>query len=176
MATVDIGAETYQTYADIDFADPYLAADVQRAASWALKGEDAKARGLVSATRMLVTMPWITDPAPPAYDAAPLVVQEVTAMLAADLLDKPRLYADASANSNVKTAKAGSASVEFFKPTENAAPIPSFMWDMLASAGLVGGSTGQLDDGPFVSGALASVRPLGGRYGWDWPIALEDHD
>lgn len=176
MPKVDIGSEIYDSYASVDWADVYLGGDVLRAASWATRTPDAKGRGLVSATRVLVTMPWVTDPAPPPYTGAPKVVQEVTAMLAADLLAKPRLFSDASGNSNVKTAKAGSASVEFFKPTEDAAPIPTFMWDMLVAAGLVGASTGQLDDGPYVSGASDYVRPIYGRYGWDWPIAAEDHD
>lgn len=177
MAKVDIGDEVYDSYVALDRADIILAADVQRAVGWALRNEDAKGRGLASATRMLATLPWCVDPAP-TFALAPAILQTVTAMLAADLLDDPVLYADASAVSNVKNVKAGSASVEFFSPVRGGPPIPKLMWTMLKNAGLVGCEDGgSLDDGPFVSGAYAGPdRPLGGRYREDWPVAAQDYD
>lgn len=175
MPTVDIGPEVFDVFADVDQADTYLAGDVLRAPGWALQlAPDAKERGLVSATRMLLELPWCD--AVPDFDTAPEVVQQVTAMLAADLLAKPKLFADATGDSNVKSARGGSAQVEFFRPTEGGPAIPAQAWNMLVRAGLVGcveeGDTG----GPYVSGICAGLRPLGGRYPWDWPIAERDYD
>lgn len=176
MASVDIGSETYEAFGDVDEADVFLGGDVLRAGVWALFDLDAKARGLVSATRMMLAFPWCLDPAPTAL-LAPALVKEVSFMLAADLLAKPKLFADASGDSNVRSAKAGSASVEFFRPIEGGPPLPKQLWEMLKHAGLVGcGNGGLLDDGPFVSGAWAGPRPLGGRYREDWPVAAGDYD
>lgn len=177
MALIDVGAGNQQpSYADVAFANAYLAGDVMRAAPWALKNAEAKARGLVSATRMLVALPWCD--AAPAHDVAPVVVKEVTAMLASDLLEKPRLFADASGSSNVKTAKAGSAQVEFFHPVEGGPPIPAALWNLLRTADLVcmPGDGESLNAGAEFSGICEGTRPLGGRYRWDYPIAAADYD
>lgn len=180
MPLIDLGVEEYPSFADPDFAAVFLAADVARATGWALRNADTQARGLVSATRMLQRLPFALDPVPdPSGDAAdiPLVLQEVTAMLAADLLAKPRLFSDASANSNIKSVKGGSAQVEFFKPTENAPPFPLALWTMLLNAGLVGDlSTVEELPGAVVTGLSDGCRPLGGRPPWDWPVAERDYD
>lgn len=179
MARIDIGVETYDSFADIDFADLFLLGDVLRAAGWALRNEDAKGRGLVSATRMIMGLPWCVDPVPQPTDAdadIPAAVKEVTAQLAADLLAKPRLFSDASGNSNVKSARAGSAAVEFFRPVEGGPPIPVELWNRLVREGLVGCVTADGFEAPFVSGAWAGRRPLGGRCADDWPVAEQDHD
>lgn len=174
MATVDIGDEVYSTFGDVFEADTYLGGDVMRAASWAALTGDAKPRGLVSATRMLLTLPWCD--APPGYDDAPEVVKEVSFMLAHDLVLKPKLFADATGDSNIKAVKAGSASVEFFSPVAGGPPIPKALWNQLLASGLVClGGTSSLD-GPFVSGISDGCRPLGGRYPWDWPVAAGDYD
>lgn len=175
---VDVGSETYDVFADVDFADPYLAGDVARAGQWALRNEDAKGRGLVSATRMLLQLPWCD--ATPGFDDAPAVVREVTAMLAADLLAKPKLFADATGDTNVKSVKAGSVSVDFFSPVRGGPPLPLALWRLLLNAGLVClGTTGStVNDGALVSGISdgCELRGLGGRYPWDWPVACRDYD
>jgi hypothetical protein len=177
MATVPIGGEDYEAFADVAFADNYLAADVLRAGPWATRNADAKGRGLVSATRMLLTLPWCEDvPDPTVEQDSP--IPEVTAELAADLLAKPRLFADASGNTNVKSAKAGSAQVEFFSPVEGGPPIPKALWDKLLAAGLVCLGTDEvtINDAPYASGLCGGYRPTYGRFPWDWPIACEDYD
>jgi hypothetical protein len=174
MPKVQINAVDYDSFIAVTDADIYLAGDVARSTGWALRNADAKARGLISATRMLVSLPWI-DPAPE-YDTAPQIVQDVTAMLAADLLAAPRLFADASGNSNIKTAKAGSAQVEFFRPIDGGPPIPRALWNLLLGADLVSIDSGTVaSDAPFVSGSSDGCRPEFGRYPWDWPIAASDY-
>lgn len=179
MAVIAIGANNYDSFISVAEADVYLAGDVSRAVSWALLDDAAKARALISATRMLLSLPWCDDAPDPAVDPAPPVVAEVTAMLAADLAAKPKLFADASGGSNIKSVKAGSAQVEFFSPVEGGAPIPLALWNRLLAADLVclavgTGSAGT--DAPYVSGISGGCRPLGGRYVWDWPIAAGDYD
>lgn len=175
MAKVDIGTESYDSFTSLERAGVFLAGDVMRAAPWALLGEPAQSRALVSATRMLMALPWCD--APPTYAAAPAVVQDVQAMLAADLAAKPKLFADATGNSNIKSVKAGSAQVEFFSPVAGGPPLPMALWNMLQAAGLMclGTDVPSANDGAYVSGISDGCRPLGGRYPWDWPIAAEDH-
>jgi hypothetical protein len=96
-------------------------------------------------------------------------------MLAADLLAKPRLFSDASGNSNVKIAKGGSAQVEFFQPVKGGPALPRALWDMLALAGLVGLAVESELAAPFISGTNAGQRPLGGRCPIDdWPWVEQD--
>lgn len=175
MASIDLGGNAYDVFTTVADADKHLAGDVLRATPWALRNADAKKRGVISATRMLLMMPWC-EAAPP-FEDAPETVQQVTAMLASDLLAKPKLFANATGNSNVKTAKAGSAQVEFFSPVVGGPPIPTDLWKMLERAGLVClGSDDGDNAGPIVSGIMGDCRPLGGRFPWDYPIAAEDHD
>lgn len=175
MVKITLGGNDYDSFTDVAAATIYLAGDVVRAAGWATKTPEAQSRGLISATRQLLALPWCE--APPAFDAVPPVVAEVTAMLASDLLTKPKLFLDATGNSNVKVAKAGSASVEFFRPVDGGPPLPKQLWDLLNQAGLMClGSSSAALDGAYVSGISDGCRPLAGRYPWDWPIAAGDYD
>lgn len=178
MAVITIGANTYDAFISVDDADEYLAADIARATPWALLNDDAKGRALVSATRMLLALPWCeAAPDPTVVQAEP--VPSVNAMLAADLAAKPKLFADASGNSNIKRAKAGSAEIEFFSPVDGGPPLPLALWNLLAAADLVCLGLGDTDvtlDGAIPHGTSDCVRPYGGRYPWDWPIAREDYD
>ena len=150
MATVTIATVDYEAYADVAFADEYLGGDIARGAAWAALEDDPKGRGLVSATRLLQSLPGWIDGVPD-IDAPPEAVEQATSMLAADLNAKPALMANPSGASNVKRGKAGSAEVEFFYPTAGAAqPLPSDIWALLVAAGLIGG----VDEGsaPTVTG------------------------
>jgi hypothetical protein len=179
MAVITIGANNYDSFISVADADVYLAADISRGAAWLALSDDPKARGLISATRMLLALTWCDTAPDPADDDAPQVVQDVTAMLAADLVAKPKLFADASANSNVKRAKGDTAEVEFFSPVSGAPPLPLALWNRLLAAGLV--CLGTIDDDVTLDGAIPTgtsdcIRPLSGRYPWDWPIAAGDYD
>lgn len=164
---VTIGSHEFDALTTVEKAGVFLAGDVARAAGWALRPPEAQGRGIVSATRLMLSLPWCEGKAPdPAADEQDAAIEEVAAMLAADLLAKPRLFADASGSSNVKTAKAGSASVEFFAPVEGGPMIPMALWRQLLNAGLVcngAGADDGLSSGAYVSGA-SDCRPLDGRY------------
>lgn len=178
MGTVTIGATNYDSFATVAVADPYLAADIIRAVPWALLNDDAKGRALVSATRMMLALPWCDATPDPTIDQAS-PIPEVAAMLAADLAAKPKLFADASGNSNIKSAKAGSAAIEFFSPVDGGPPLPKALWDLLLNAGLVCLGLGDTDvtlDGAVPHGTSDGCRPLYGRHPWDWPIAAADYE
>lgn len=179
MPTITLGGNDYASFTTRADATIFLAGDIVRASAWAILNDDTKDRSLISATRMLLSLPWCEETPDPEDPALPQVIEDVTAMLAADLGSKPKLFRDATGNSLVKSVKAGSASVEFFSPVAGGPPIPKDLWLLLLNAGLVclpsSGSAAM--DGAFVSGIMGSdCRPLGGRYPWDWPIAAQDYD
>jgi hypothetical protein len=174
MASVTIGTRTYDSYSNVDDADAYLAADAVRAAAWALRNADAKARGLVTATRILQGLAWCGEA--PSFTDTPGVVVDVTALLAADGLANPRVFQNPAGTlpKGVKTAQAGKASVEFFGLVGQAATpamgLPEALWAMLKNAGLVGCTAAVTpNDGPFVSGISSGEcdrYPYGGVF-WD---------
>lgn len=177
MPMITLGGKDYPSFASVEFADDHLAADMVRAPVWDALDDDGKKRALITATRKMLTLPWCgTAPDPTVDQDEP--IPSVTAELAADLVANPDLAADASGNSNIKRAKAGSAEVEFFSPVDGNAPLPSALWGQLMAAGLMcpNGSGGDMIlDGALPSGTCGGNRPLGGRYPWDWPIAEEDY-
>jgi hypothetical protein len=180
MPSIDLGGNAYDSFITVADATIFLAGDVSRATAWALLNADAQKRALISATRMMLYLPWCDETPDPTVDPVdPILIAEVTAMLGADLAAKPKLFADASGNTNVKSVKAGSAQVEFFSPVVGGPPIPMSLWNRLHSAGLMclGDSAGTAGtDGPYVSGASDGCRPLYGRPPWDWHVAIEDYD
>lgn len=171
MASVTIGTTNYPSFSSVADADTFLAADAVRAATWALRNDDAKARGLVTATRILQGLTWCGTA--PDVDTPPPVVVDVTAMFAADGLANPRVFSNPSGSlpKGVKSAQAGKAAVEFFGPLGIAGgqvnPLPDALWAMLKNAGLVGCTASSVNDGPFVSGISGECGwPYGGRF-WD---------
>lgn len=178
MVAVPIGDPPveYDAYTSVEDADLYLAGDVLRAAGWATRNADAKGRAIVSATRMMQTLPWCdgTVPDPTVEQASP--IPEVAAMLAADLATKPKLSTDMSGDSNIKAVRAGPASVEFFSPVGGGTPLPPQLWGMLITAGLICPDSLMGMAGAEFTGLCGSPRPLFGRYPWDWPVAECDYD
>lgn len=178
MAEITLGTNTYDSFASVEYADEYLAADMVRGPIWEALDDNGKKRALITATRKMLTLPWCgTAPDPTVDQDEP--IPSVTAMLAADLAANPDLAADASGNSNIKRAKAGSAEVEFFSPVDGLPPLPSSLWGILMGADLMcpngNGGDDLILDGALPSGTCGGNRPLGGRYPWDWPIAEEDY-
>lgn len=166
---VIIDTVTFDCLADVAYADAFLLGDVQRATAWASRTTTVKGRGLVSATRAMLNLPWNEGMAPDpagADEDIPTVVKDVCSMYASDIISKPRLYSDAGTNSNIKLAKAGSAQVEFFRPVSGGPPFPTALWGMLVAAGLVGMPVSDgSGEGPYITGISGGHRPLYGRYG-----------
>lgn len=177
MAQITLGPNTYDSFASVEFATEWLAADMVRGPIWEALTDDNQKRALITATRKMLSLPWCGTAPDPAVDQDE-PIPSVTAELAADLTANTDLAADASGNSNIKRAKAGSAEVEFFSPVDNLPPLPSALWDRLMAANLMC-PNGSGDDDTTLDGAIPSgtsgCRPLGGRFPWDWPIAEEDY-
>ncbi len=160
MPVIDLGGNNYPAYADIAAADIVLAADISRAAGWASRTADTKARALITASRLIARLKWASGQAPDP-DAPPEAIGEAAAMLAADLAAKPSLAGSLGQESNLKRVKAGSAEVEFKANTaQGTLPMPADIWTLILSTGLIGSSG---DDAPFYSGG-------------DFPSRFEDCD
>lgn len=176
MATVSIGGVDFDSFEDVAGADAFLVADILRAGPWSTREADQKARGLISASRRIATLPWVGDP--PDFNSPPTIVKEVTAMFAADLIGNPTLLGTAANQDNVRSLNVKSVAVEFFAPggSNDGLPIPRIFWDMLTLAGLVSlkGDSSDIDPPVFISGACNYERPLAGRYEEDWPKTAED--
>lgn len=138
MASVTIGTNSYPSFVTVDEADIYLAADVERGELWAIATEEEHARGVISATRFLLRLTWRDTPPDP-NGTPPQVVLDACCLLAADMLISPDLYSNPSTASNIKSAGAGPAKVEFFRP-QAGTPLPTLIWSMLSS--LLGSADG----------------------------------
>lgn len=130
MSDITISANIYSSFASVEQADEYLAADMARYAAWAALSSDNKGRALVTASRYLAGLDWVDGV--PSYDTPPAAVVEGTALFAADIAAKPSLGNDASTGSNVKKVKGGEAEVEFFRPTLGAA-LPPYLLRLLGT-------------------------------------------
>lgn len=128
MAELTIGSGSYLSFAEIEEANEYLAADLSRASSWAALTGDTPAQALVTASRYLASLDWVNGV--PDYNSPPTAVVEATSLFAADIAAKPSLGNDASTSSNVKRVKGGEAEVEFFRPTAGAA-LPPYLLRLL---------------------------------------------
>jgi hypothetical protein len=153
MPSVTINTVDYPVYESVADADAYLAADFSRAAGWAALTGDDKPMALVSATRLLQRQSWRDGV--PDTEAAPQAVADATALLAADIALKPALGDSGSTASNVKAVGAGSAKVEFFRPSAGQV-LPSAAYDLLR--GLLGPLAGTEDD-PALDGTAYGCSP-----------------
>ena len=133
MATVTIGVTVYTVYSDVTAADLYFNGSTQFA-DWAAFTVDEKARGLVSATRLLDRQVWqgeeevdgqdlafprtglvdcAGDPLD-AVDTLPFAV-EASQLLALDILSGEEVETSRSTEDLTKRLKAGSVEIENFR-------------------------------------------------------------
>jgi hypothetical protein len=142
MAEVDIGAETFTTYADVDTADAYLTGSIHAGTDWSGATTDNKGRALVTATRILDRQRWLA-----AYDtfAERSVVQNIidaSIEMALALVQGSGLQTDQSTAQQLQSIKAGSVSLTYFRGAEGV-PLrfPLIVWELLRDY-LVGTGTG----------------------------------
>lgn len=142
MGTVSISGTDYDVYGDTAGLKAYMAARLGSTNYDAADSGNKKAAH-VSATRWLDRANWQgqkTDLVTPqslehprtgltdkddnvvADDAVHITVEEACYELVEYLLGDPALTGSPDSGSNVRSAKAGSAEVEFFKPTEGSYP------------------------------------------------------
>jgi hypothetical protein len=132
MATVTIDAVNYDVYADVATATSYLNASLSSsAAAFRAASADDKARSLVMATRWIDAQNWAGEKANPAQaldwprtgidglddSVVPPEIIAASIELAAMLTENPALITEISSGgaAEVKSLKAGSASIEYFK-------------------------------------------------------------
>lgn len=166
MPTVTINAVEYEVYADLAAANPYLAADFELAAAWAALTDDQKAQALVTSTRYIDRQRWqgekVSEAQPLAWPRSgafcngvevssatvPQEIIDASIVLAALIANDPAVQNNSTTGSNIESVKAGSAAVQFFRPTDGTV----FPTRAQALAGcLLAGSTGAVGL-PFVSG------------------------
>lgn len=172
MATVDIAGNTYNIYGSYDEALAYLAAHAN-STNWDSAETEDRNKSLVSATRMLDRANWqgqktsssqalefprtgLTDKDGNAVasDAVPTLVEEACYELALQILGDAEIQDSASSGDNIKKLKAGSVSIENFRPTEGRYPrfpqaVHELIWPFLE------GSSGM--QAPYVAGGDGEV-------------------
>ena len=133
MATVSIDGVDYTAYATVDYADAYLGASFTATAWRDETDEDVKGRALVESARLLDRQRWLPD-----YDtfAEREDVDDIvnaSIELAALLVGGDTDFLTASTTeSNTRRLKAGSAEIEFFRPTTAVATrLPYQIHEML---------------------------------------------
>lgn len=151
IQTITIGSVNYTANASVAMADEYLAVDPVRGARWATKSTDQKGGLLVAATRRLnlfsykgektggsaqvdawprtgVTYP---DGTPVPDTEIPLDVVNATILLAGTMAISAAAANAGGSGSNKKKVKAGSAEVEYFRPTTGVPLADETAWAML---------------------------------------------
>lgn len=142
--SVIINDTEYETFADIAFADNYLAGDLQYAEAWDAATPINKARALVGATRKLAILSW-KDSAPSFADT-PEIIKQACVLYAAAILSDPTLTTSSGTGSNIKSVSAGPVDVEFFtQRQEDILPLPSNIWNLLLSSELLTAELNTID-------------------------------
>lgn len=135
---VTINAQTYSIYGELAEAKVYMAARLG-AAAWNGANDTTRSQALVTATRWLRRLPWASVPT---YADAPEAVEHATYELALLLIANPALQEQSSSGSNKKRLKAGSAEIEFFRPTDGPA-IPLVAWQLIRDSFDPGSASGE---------------------------------
>lgn len=122
MSIINIQGSAFDSFVSEADANAYLLGKIGTSA-WRTADNEENRQALVSATRWVrLFLAKRLDPEPdPSVDPAPQLIQDATAEAAFVLISDAAAQDKADTGSNVKRAKAGSAEVEFFRPTEGTA-------------------------------------------------------
>lgn len=164
MATVTIGATDYTVYSDVSTADDYFNGSTSYT-DWSGYTTDEKARGLVSATRLIERQSWLGDKTVSSQDldfprdnltdcagddvtsAESLAYAvEASQLLALSILSGESIETSSSTEDLTKRLKAGSVEIENFRAyRESATRFPLNVMELigcfLASSSALSGST-----------------------------------
>jgi len=152
MPTVTIGSDDYEVYVTVSTANIYLAGDSLRYPTWSVTSSDDKARAIISATRYIDRQRWqgsktsdaqvlqfprsgLTRADGTDVDEAevPQEVLDATSILAGEIAADPSILNLLNAGSNIRRVQAGSAGVEYFKPTlDSATKLPTSISELLS--------------------------------------------
>jgi len=171
VATVEIGGEAYEVYADVETADAYMAASVGPAAeAWRDAAEVDRARALVSGTRAIDAESWQGEKADAAQpldfprtgltypdgsavpsDAYPPEVVTASIELAAMLNAGEPISPAQARQTTARRLKAGSVEIENFRQFGPVGVFPSSVMKLLGY--WLAGSGGTGFGGAEASGA-----------------------
>lgn len=169
ITTITIATVDYTSYASLVEANERLAVDPVRGTAWALLDDDQKGANLVAATNRLDLLNWggsktgaadtqlnawprtgltYKDGTAVSTTEVPLEVEAATILIAGDITLSASAAEAGTSGSNTKRVKAGSAEVEFFRPTipgaalQNEAAFKLVSCFLASSGGLFGVATG----------------------------------
>lgn len=135
ISTITIGENVYMSYASLEEADAYLAVDPIRSVSWIALPDEKKNANLVAATRRMdllnyngelaeedQALKWPRKNAtrcgvPVSETELPIEIQNATILLAGSIELDGSVADSGGSGSNIRRVEAGSAGVEFFRPT-----------------------------------------------------------
>ena len=137
ISTITIESVGYTSYATVAEADPFLNIDPVRETKWEALSVDNKGKMLVSATRRLDLLTWqgektggalqenawprtgvtFLDGTAVSTSEVPQEVENATILLAGSIAIRAATSQAGTSGSNRKRFKAGSAEIEFFRPT-----------------------------------------------------------
>lgn len=185
ITTITIATVDYVSYASVAEADAYLAVDPVRSAAWAALSTDQKGQKLVAATRRLDQLNWNgqktgTDAAQPnawprtglTYpdgtavpdDEVPQAVEDACCLLAGSIAINAKAAESGSSASNTKRVKAGTAEVEFFRPTAGVPLQDESAWALVKfyTTGGQSASLGQVTYGGLAADSVFDADQQGG--------------
>ena len=183
LSTITIETVDYIAYASVTEADDYLNTDIQREAAWELLSDDDKGKHLVAATRRLDLELWkgaktggegvqtekwprtgveYADGTAVSTAEVPQELEDAAIILAGSIALDSENAESGTGGSNLRRAKAGSAEVEFFRPTipGNVLQDPTVM-DLVRQFLAGGGVTAGLASGCDEETAFADSNPFG---------------
>ena len=159
ITKITVGGVEYTAYASILEANQYLLVDPTRGTAWAALSDEQRGTNLVAATRRLDLLDYSGEKVSPTQETqwprnnatcdgnpvtntdVPLELQNATILKAGSItLDSSQSNAGTS-GSNISRVRAGSAQVEFFRPTAGAAVQDETVFQ-LVSCLLAGAATG----------------------------------
>jgi hypothetical protein len=137
LSTITINTIDYIAYASLAEANTYLAVDPVRMTKWATLTDPQKNTYLVAATRRLDLSAWTgsktggaaqenqwprtgvtyTDGTAVPTDEVPIEIQNACCLLAGSIANDSTAAESGTSGNNKKRVKAGSAEIEYFKPT-----------------------------------------------------------
>lgn len=118
MKTVDIGAESYSTYADEDDADAYLGASLHAGTTWSGASATTKTQALVTATRILDRQKWSSSYTTQALRFAVANIVSASIEMALALVDGSDFQSEQSTGQKLQSIRAGSVSLSYFRGAE----------------------------------------------------------
>lgn len=118
MKTVDVGADSYSTYADEDDADLYLAAALHAGTTWSSLSSTTKAQALVTATRILDRQKWAAGYTTQALRFAVTNIINASIEMALALVAGSDFQSEQSTGQKLQSIRAGSVSLSYFRGAE----------------------------------------------------------